>query len=373
MRILEICPFSSGICGVWTRVKQEALELSKEGNEVFVFSSNIVKGSNEIAKDFETIEDVKVRRFPVYFRFGENAAFWNFYREALIIKPDVIIAHVYRHPHTNQALKVAMQLKKRGKNVKIFLVTHAPFVEPKLRSIKMRFMANLYDIIYSGKLKEFKKVIAITNWEMPFLKELGVKKDKIEYIPNGIPEEFFKVKKGKEENKILFFGRISPIKDIETLIKAFYLIRDKEIKLELAGPAEKDYLGKLKKLIKELGLEKRVFFSGAVYGLNDKIKKIDSAKLFVLPSKREAMPQALIEVMAREKIVVASNNLGAKDIIRDGKNGFLFEIGNENQLSALIDKLLQIKNEKVKKEARKSVEQFSWNKIIGKIRKVIEK
>ena len=39
------------------------------------------------------------------------------------------------------------------------------------------------------------KIIAITRWEIPILIKLGVKKEKIAYIPNGIPDEFFKQKK----------------------------------------------------------------------------------------------------------------------------------------------------------------------------------
>ena len=233
----------------------------------------------------------------------------------------------------------------------------------------IKFIDNLF--VSKPSLKRFNRIIAITKWERPYLQELDVGNDKIEYIPNGVPEEFFSAKKGKEENKILFLGRISPIKDIETLIKAFYLIRDKEIKLEIVGPGEKEYLVKLKELVNKLNIKSRVIFSPAIYDIKSKIAKIDSSKIFVLPSKREAMPQALIEVMAREKIVVASANLGARDIIKDRKNGFLFEIGNENALASLIDKLLGEKNEKVKKEARKSVEQFSWDKIISKIERVI--
>ena len=395
MRILEICPFSAGICGVWTRVKQEAMELSKGGNEVFVFSSNIVKGNDQIA-ECETEEDgIKIMRMRsnqdwIDKLITTNVTYFDFDKEFIELKDsrgiDLVITHLL-HPHSFKALRLCKKY-----NIPCYLVTHAPFAVKRgfplnistkvyysLLEDESNFLCNMFrwvyyflSNIYLEKLNKFDKIIAITHWEMPFLKELGVKRDKIEYIPNGIPEEFFEVKKGKEENKILFFGRISPIKNIETLIKAFYLVRDKEIKLELAGPAENEYLLKLKELIKELGLEKRVSFTGAVYGLKDKIKKIDSARLFVLPSKREAMPQALIEVMAREKVVIASDNLGAKDIIKDGKNGFLFEIGNENALSSLIDKLLKEKNEKIKREARKSVEQFSWDKIIKKIEKVIE-
>jgi hypothetical protein len=40
-------------------------------------------------------------------------------------------------------------------------------------------------------IKEFAKIIAVTKWEMPYLSELGFKKEKIIYIPNGLSKEFF--------------------------------------------------------------------------------------------------------------------------------------------------------------------------------------
>jgi len=68
---------------------------------------------------------------------------------------------------------------------------------------------------------------------------LGInnKENKIIYVQNGIPEDFFNIKilktKIKKEKEILFLGRIAPIKDIETLLKALSLIKkeNKNIKL----------------------------------------------------------------------------------------------------------------------------------------------
>lgn len=376
MKILEICEFSEGICGVWQRVKQEASELVKRGHEVYVFSSNITKGTNEEAKSYDEIEGIKIYRFPIKFRVGENALFWNFEKKALALQPDIIIAHVYRHPHTNIALKIAKKLKKQGKKCKVFLVTHAPFVESKLRNFKLRIAVKLYDFFYSKNLNRFDKVIAITKWEIPFLLKLGCKKEKIVYIPNFIPEEFFKVKPKKfEGKKIIFLGRVSPIKNLETLLKALKIVSEKrKILLEIVGPVEGQYGAFLIKLIKQLDLnegKKLVRFTPPIYDLKKKIEKLNEADIFVLPSKREAMPQSLIEAMSLEKIVISSRTLGSKEIIQDGKNGFLFEIENEKELAEKILFCLNKKNkeeiEKIRKKARKKAEEFSMSKIIKKL------
>jgi glycosyltransferase involved in cell wall biosynthesis len=370
MKILELTNFSAGACGVWMRAKQEAEMLSKKGHTVKVFSSNFVKGTNEIAPEKDKIGNVEIHRFsalvpgkkPLHFLpGGESYMFWNFKKamiEARKFKPDTIIAHSYGHPHTLFALRVAKLTK-----AKVFLVTHAPFVEGDATRSFWGHSARWFFDTFIGRntIKKFNKIITITKWEEPYLQKLGIPETKIAYIPNGIPLEFFTQKKSREESKVLFLGRIAPIKDLETLIRTSKLLP--KVKIEIVGPAEKDYLHKLK----FLNPSSSVAFSPPIYDLKKKIEKIDSAKIFVLPSIRESMPQSLIEAMARKKIVIASKNAGSEELIKDGKNGFLFEIGNEKQLAEKISLALKRDFKEVRLEARKNVEQFSWEKIIKKL------
>ena len=367
MKILELCNYSAGICGVWNRVKEESERLSKLGHEVKIFSSNLEKGTNKIVSEDDIIGDVLIRRFSARRLGGESFMLWNFEEEALKFKPDVIIAHSYRHIHTGKALKIA---KKIG--CRVFLVTHAPFERGETRKLLDKFIVHLYDkFIGKRRLKEFDKIIAITRWEYPYLKKLGVSDNKIIYIPNGIPSKFFEIKNGKEEkNKLLFLGRIAEVKDIETLILAMNFVDN--CFLEIVGPAEEKYLLKLKKLIRTNNLERKIKFSPAVFDLKEKIKKIDKSNIFVLPSKSEGMSQALIEAMARGKIVIASNNPGNRDLIVHGENGFLLKAGSYRKLADKINYALSADLNKMKNEAKKSVKYFSWSKIIEKIDNTIE-
>ncbi len=360
MKILELTNYSAGICGVFQRVKQESLELSKNGHEILILSSNAIKGSDKTAPSEETIKDVKIKRFPFKKLGGESFMFWDFEKSALEFSPDIIIAHSYRHPHTTKALKLAKKL-----NTKVFLVTHAPF--NRQRGLINNLIVKTYDILIGKRtLRKFNKIITITNWEVPYLQKLGVKKDKIVYIPNGIPREFFTTKKiQKEENKLLFLGRISPIKNLKTPINALKQIP--KIEFEIVGPKEQDYYQELIKLIKKLNLEKRITFSEPIYKISEKIKKLDSCKIFILPSLSEGMPQSLIEAMARGKIVIASNNQGNADLIQDGKNGLLFETHNTQQLISKVTKAINQNNESIKIQAKKSVEKFNWDKLIKKL------
>src|SRR3989344_4472738 len=374
MKILEVCPYSAGICGVWTRVLEESKRLSKLGFEIKIFSSNAVKGEDKIAPSREKIGKIEILRFPFKKLGGESFMSWDFEKEALDYSPNIIIAHNYRHLHTTKCLKIAERLRREGKKCKVFLVTHAPFERKLTRTFLQNLIVKFYDLFIGRQtINKFDKILAITKWKMPYLLKLGAKKEKIIYSPNGIPEEFFSLKKQtKEENKILFLGRISPIKNLEVLIKAMDFVKNKNILLEIAGPSEKNYFIKLKNLIQELGLNNQIKFSLPIYNLKEKIAKIDSCKIFILPSKMEGMPQSLIEAMAREKIVIGSDSLAIRDLIENGENGFLFEFNDPKDLAKKIDEALQQKNSEIKKQARKSVEHFSWDKIIKKIVEVIQ-
>ncbi|MDD5086261.1 MAG: glycosyltransferase family 4 protein [Candidatus Nanoarchaeia archaeon] len=368
LKIAFICIYSHpSICGVWSRVYNLSEMLIKKGHEVHVFSTNIIKGTSENSSSSQVCNGIKIHRFSPKASFGENVRFWNFSSELEKLNPDFIVAEVYRHPHTSLALKVAKKLNKP-----CFLVTHAPFVEPELRSRLGNFIANFYDRFYGKKIiNKFDKIITITSWEIPYLSKLGVNQKKLVYIPNGIPERFF-MKKRTKGKYLLFLGRISPVKNLESLILAMpSVIRNYPgIKLRIAGPSESDYLKKLMDLVKELRIGKSVEFLPAVYDLDKKIDLIDSSEIFILPSKREAMPQSLIEVMSRGKIVIASDNKGSSEIIDDGKTGFLFKVSDSKQLADRINYCLDRKNSivlsKIRKNAIIQSKNFKWSKIFTK-------
>lgn len=370
-KILEVCVFSAGGCGVFARVKQESQILAKKGYEVRIFSSNFTKGSDEIAPAYDRIGDILIRRFPAKKIGGESFSYFNYANEALKFKPDAIIVHSYRHIHTLKALGIA---KKIG--AKAYLVTHAPFAREGFRKGFQNKIVWAYDKFFSPfYIKRFSKIIAISNWELPYLKSLGLPKQKIDYIPNGIPPEFFSMKKSeKEQNKIFFLGRVSPIKRMEVVIRALPLLKDKKIVFEIAGPQEEEYANYLKNLIKKEKLEKRIIFTPPIYDIEAKIKKIDSARFCILPSQSEGMPQGLVEYMARSKITIGSDNLGNADIIKDGKNGFLFKVDDYKDLARVMNKILDMKTEemdRIKGDSLESVRGFAWDKVILKIEKLI--
>lgn len=370
MKILELTNYSSGICGVFSRVKQEAVLLGKN-HDVWIFTSDAIKGSDSVEKNKEEkIGNVLIKRFPFAKIGGESFMRWDFEKQALALKPDVIIAHSYRHPHTTKALSISKKLNKKGHKCKVFLVTHAPFIDSnQKRSLISGISVKLYDRFISRlTLKKFDKILSIAKWEIPFLLKMGLEPSKIEYLPNGIPDKIF-YKPKKKGKGIFFLGRISPVKNLGLLLKS---AKELNLEIDIIGPAEKTYLKNLKEMIDEKN--KKIKFLPPIYDLDEKTKTIDKYEIFVLPSLSEAMPQSLIEVMARGKIVLSSDTKGGSEIIHESKNGFLFK---NNDLKSLNEKLNLILNmnesekSKIRKNAITSSEKYKWSFIIKKLENII--
>lgn len=347
MKILEICNFSSGISGTFTRAYADGREFVKRGHEVHLYSSNETEDGQKVGEE-ELLDGIKIKRFPIKKRKG-YALWFDFEKEALELNPDIIIAHGLRKPYLNQTLKIA---KKNG--AKTFLITHAPFIDRNLREKKLNLLIKLYDIFFGKKvMNKFTKVIAICKWEREELLRLGCNEENIEYIPNSLPEEFFSQESVPNQKKILYLGRMNYIKEIEVLIEAFNRLNPQDYILEIVSSQEGEYFKSLQKYKSD-----KVHFLEPIYNLEKKINKIDSCEIFVLPSRKESLPFGLIEAMSRGKIVITTRTQGGLELVEDNKNGFLFSIGDIDELVSLLEYSISKKPLDVGFFAKKKSEEF---------------
>lgn len=358
MRILQICNFSSGISGVWTRVLEDGREFIKKGHEVHVYSSDVDETGVKVNAEDE-VEGIKIKRFPVKRKIG-YAVWFDFEDEVLKFVPDILICHGLRKPYLGPAVKVSKMVK-----AKCFLITHAPFIDKELRSTKLNFMIKFYDKFYGKKImNSFDKVIAICKWEKEDLLKLGCDEERIVYIPNSLSEDFFLERNAIKEKKILFMGRMHPVKRIENLIEAFKESELKEYVLEIVSSNEGEYYESLLKL-----KSGSILFTKPIYDIKKKIKKIDSSEIFALVSKKESLPFGIIEAMSRGRTVVATKTLGGIEIIDDGKNGFLVEIDDVIGLKDTLNKIIKMSEEEKEKiaiAAKQKAEEFRISNVMKK-------
>jgi glycosyltransferase involved in cell wall biosynthesis len=124
------------------------------------------------------------------------------------------------------------------------------------------------------------------------------------------------------EARIIFVGWLHSVKGLEYLIRAARLLADDGLSFRLTICGNGGLLDELKTLAGELRVDHMVHFEGWVP--NERVCELmNQSDIFVLPSLSEGMPNSLLQAMACELPVVATNVSSIPALICDGENGFL--------------------------------------------------
>jgi glycosyltransferase involved in cell wall biosynthesis len=370
MRIAHVCSeYAPAISGVGQVVEELARRQTKLGHEVHVFAPDWDK-KKRIRKKEEIINGVYVHRCKHYARIANFATIWpGVFSRLLKGKFDVIHSHVFGHLHFVLA---AFAAKLSG--AKHIHTTHCPWTDAH-RSLAGRIGILLsYNIFSRIALLMTDKIIAITPWEIDFIKKYGGSKNKIAIIPNGMGSEFFekertndfKKKLGIKKEMILFFGRLNVTKAPDKFVEAAHLVLKEmpNARFVLRGPDEG-----LKEKVKGLiGNEKRIMLLEATRDKKEIIKMYQSADVFVLPSFREGLPLTMFEAMASGLPLVATPVNGIPYEMKNNENGFLVPYGNIEKLKEKI--ILLLKNKKLREKIRKNniekAKNYRWDNILEK-------
>ena len=138
------------------------------------------------------------------------------------------------------------------------------------------------------------------------------------------------------EKVVLNVSRLHPKKGQRDLIRAFAAIRPKDWSLKFCGdgPARKE----LEDLAEELGVSAATVFMGTVEDLSEHLK---SAGVFAFTSYWEGFPNALAEAMIAGLPCVSYDcPTGPSEMIQNGKNGVLVELGDQNSLASALLRLI---------------------------------
>lgn len=144
----------------------------------------------------------------------------------------------------------------------------------------------------------------------------------------------FPLKAEREVALLLYVGRLSPEKNVTSLIRAFKGITGDNVELYIVGEGPEEE--KLKNLAKGDG---RIKFLGSKTH-EELIAIYQSSDIFVLPSNTESYGKVLIEAGAAGCALIATRTPGARGIIADGQSGILVNIGDEQGLQKAIQKLI---------------------------------
>lgn len=170
-------------------------------------------------------------------------------------------------------------------------------------------------------------------------------------ISNAISnKKVYDINVHNKENVITAMGRLNSQKGFDTLIKAFSIVNKKNSSYTLKIFGEGPDRDTLQNLIDTAGLHDYVQLCGAK---SDAINDVANSKIFVLSSRYEGMPNALIEAMAAGTACISTDcKFGPSELISDGKNGLLTPVDDVRTLSEKI--LFLIENETVRRNIEKN-------------------
>lgn len=370
MNVLMVTPtYDPIIGGAETAVKRLTIDLNKIGIHTNVMTYNMNRtwhpkwrGTTEISDDGFLVFKIPGFNWVPFAHSNRNTMGVNLFPGRfthLFKKYDII------HFHGELSFPLFSYFYRKAK---IFHFHGLDFDFFKRYLIGRTIMTHVADIY-----------ISLTNQMTKDLVELGLPEHKIRCLPNTIDANVFTPSlKNKEDNLLLFVGRINQGKGLHVLLKSLRYLRS-SVKLAIVGPSDWDseYFNYIQQLIhKENNMGKhRVEYIGKLEH-NELVNWYQRASLFVLPpTKYEALGIVNLEALSCETPVIATKVGGIPEVVHNGENGLLVEPNDAVELAKAIQYLLDNGSLRGKfgKEGRQLVlENYSNEIIIKNLSKIYE-
>ncbi|MDD2584281.1 MAG: glycosyltransferase [Bacteroidales bacterium] len=318
-------------------------------------------------------------------------------------KPDIIHLHNIYHQISPSILSLAKKFKipvvMHLHDYKLICPNHTLFNQGKYcdrclphkyfncfkyRCLKDSYLASLLVslemYVHHSILKIYEKGVGLFIAPSLFMKEICQSafwpEEKIVLAYNPYSEDLIKggtmneARDNKQEDYLLYFGRLSPEKGLDVLIKAAFITNSN---LKIVGSGEEE--GRLRELVKQEeteGHKAQIDFLGFKSG-NELRDIILRAKAVVMPSIwAENMPLSLLEAMKLGKVVIASRIGGFPEMISDGVNGFLFNPNDVNDLVLSIKKLASFDLASLSIKAQERVKDLSPDNNLAEVLKIYQ-
>ncbi len=178
---------------------------------------------------------------------------------------------------------------------------------------------------------------------------------------------------GASDILLVFVGMNFEVKGLDTIIEALARARsvrpEANIRLLVVGKGDE---GKYRKIAHSAGVDKAVTFAGTqVDGLE---RYYRAADMFIMLSKFDTFGMVVLEAMAAGLPVIVSPNVGAKDLVEEGLNGFI--IPKYQDADAAADRIVQLSDAKQReamgKAAAQTASSHDWEKLAEMIEQLYQ-
>lgn len=230
--------------------------------------------------------------------------------------------------------------------------------------------------------QEAKAMTVVSQAMQGYLKQIDIQPKLLQVIPMGIDLQHHFIPNPlvtRQQNELLFVGRLVPKKGLNYLLKALCILIKKQpqlcLKIAGFGPEESS----LKEQVRQLNLENHVIFLGAL--TQDKLPELyQKATLFVAPFVRadngdqEGLPVALMEAIGCGCPAIVGHVAGIEDLLGDDIKQIAVNPHHPQELASAIFDALQnpsITNERAMRIRQNVVNLIDWESISKKYANIL--
>ena len=330
--------------------------------------------SNESQKTLVPKDRFQFRLVPASHTFIEH---FNF-------KKNIVDFDVFWHPDNREFINCIS-------NSVVTIHDLLPIKFPEIVLSKdpfLNFRQKVYLRMLKSAWKKAKTIITVSQSSASDIEEIiGVSKNKINVVYNGVSRDFFKIRTDEEKKKaqakyriespyIFYIGGLNAHKNVATLIRAMSLVKHKNIRLVIGGKTDSDNSSgqniyqEILSQAKKLGVSDRLVFSGFIQD-EDLPAIYQGAKVFVYPSFYEGFGLPPLEALASGVPVICSNSASLPEVV--GEAGILIDPNDYEGFAKGVDRILEdskLANSLINKGLLRASE-FSWEKAAGDVYNIL--
>lgn len=246
----------------------------------------------------------------------------------------------------------------------------APFINNTLFKWAEQIMAHWTDVIITINQEDYEtaqKFKLKPGGKIFYVPGVGIDLNEYKKINIDRKQKKFEIGLSATDFVLISVGRLDKNKNNSTIIKALKKVKNQKVHLLICGEGKEKE--KLKRLVKKLKLVKQIHFLGNRSDMKELYQITD---LFIMASCREGLSRAVMEAMASGLPCVVSDIRGNRDLIMEGKGGYLVEKDDVNEYAKKINKLIDDRELRIqmKNENLRRVEAFTVEKIKKKIERI---
>ncbi len=312
-----------------------------------------------------------------------------------------------RSPYSPKVFKSLEQMEKMLKEIRFSLVhVHTPVAAFVTRLACQR--TNTHPVLYTAHGFHFYKGAPLKNWLLYYnMEKLAAhwtdglitineedykaaqkfklrKNGKMFFVPGvgvdvvSLEQRIASIDRSEKRKElglsadaavIITVGELNANKNHIQVLEALSKLNKTNFHYLIVGNGEDEQ--KLQKAVNELLLRDKVSFLGF---RRDVPELLTASDVFILTSRREGLPKAVMEAMAVGLPIIATDVRGNRDLVKSGENGYLVPLGNAEQTAIAIERLIDSEDlrRSMGGKSKELVKQYDLQNILKEMEKIYD-